>query len=107
MRELEKLTAGERLLIERRRAGLNQSAMAERYGTGRKLYGAWERDECKCPNPPNVGKLQNHEVVTLYRRRAGFSRARVAREVGVSAFWVTQMERGQQPCDRLLEYWEQ
>ena len=106
MRELGKLTDGERLVLDRRRRSESQTEAAQRYGVTRQLYSQWELDEVGPPLTYPTGRLADHEVVFLYRRRAKFSRNRVAQEVGCSPFWVTQMERGRQPCDRLLEYWE-
>ena len=52
-----------------------------------------------------VGRLTPNEAATVQRRRAGLTVADVADQMGLSAWWVTQMERGSAPCDRLLEFW--
>lgn len=102
----KKLSRGERLVIYRRREGLSQAQAAKRYKVGRKLYARWERDEADDGPDVFIGSLYTHERAYLSRRRADVSRQQVADSIGVSAFWVTLMERGKKPCDRLLEFWE-
>ena len=107
--QLERLTVGERALIQRRRRGENQRRAAERHGLSIFIYGRLERD-----NPPRwlmivpikIDKLTPAERCLLYRRRAGYTQARVAKELGVCRWWLNQMERGAVACDDLLWYWE-
>jgi len=101
-----KLTQGEILVIRRRRADISQTEAATRWSVGRKLYSKWELDEVKGPTVDLVTPLELHERCFIKRRRAGKSRAEIARAVGVSEFWVTEMERGRRPCDRLVRYWK-
>lgn len=103
--ELERLTAGERLLIDRRRRGDTQVAAANRHGVSPFIYGQMERDVAEAPSI-NIGQLKPHERCLLYRRRAGFTQARVAKDLKCCRWWLNQMERGQVPCDTLLWYWE-
>lgn len=105
MRELEKLTTAETLLIDRRRRKENQHEAAARLGVPFRTYVRWEREGAG-GSAPDVGDLADHECCLLYRRRTGFTRERVARELGVSKQWVTMMEHGEAPCGRLIEYWE-
>lgn len=107
MRELEKLTKPEILLLDRRRRGENQHEAAARLGIPFRTYVGWERKGGDISVAmPKLGDLTDHECCLLYRRRTGFTRERVAQELGVSKQWVTMMEHGQAPCGRLLEYWE-
>ena len=99
------LTTGERLLIERRRIGQNQTEAATAYGLSEWQYRQCEEDKSdRIPAPP-LGKLQDYEACTLMRRRAGLKRTELARKLGISGWWLTRMERGQIPADRLVEFW--
>lgn len=102
-------TNAEKLLIERRRLGQTQVEAARRYRVTRALYGAWERlgteAEIRAPTV-RIGSLQPHERCLLYRRRAGFTQARVAEELQCCRWQVNQMERGLASVDNLLWYWE-
>lgn len=103
---MRKLTRGEILVIRRRRANVSQTDAAIRWGVGRKLYSKWELDEIQGPDVDLVEPLEAWERAFIHRRRAGMSRATLARALGLSEFWITQMERGREPCDRLTEYWK-
>lgn len=102
------LTRGERRLIVRRRAGRSQREMAELYDVSLYFYRKMERDERSGP-PPDLqmigGPLTLREKLFLQRRREGLSIREVAESMGVSAWWVTQMERGSAPVDRLARWW--
>jgi len=108
MRELGKLTNGEKLLIDRRRRDESQTEAAARLGVGRKIYAQWETDLKEGPKVKGAFLLKLHEVCFLYRHRAGFTRKQVAKDLNVSEWWVTQMERGYPgaECGALVEYWE-
>lgn len=99
-------TNPETLLIQRVREGENQHEAAARHGVGRARYSRWERGLEPCPRA-RLGKLRAHERALLYRRRSGFTQARVAQELGRCRWWVNQMENGERPCDELIDYWEQ
>lgn len=110
--ELERLSDGERLLIDRRRHGETQAQAAGRHGLRPFLYGQCERDSAPAgtkisvPTDKSLLPLATHERCMLYRRRAGYTQARVARELKVCRWWLNQMERGVVPCDDLICYWE-
>tara|TARA_R110002167_G_scaffold143958_2_gene333640 strand:- start:2983 stop:3303 length:321 start_codon:yes stop_codon:yes gene_type:complete len=99
------VTNGERLLIERRRADQNQTAAATSYDVSEWQYRQCESDESdRIPAPP-IGKLRDYESAMLMRRRQGMKRTELAAELGISGWWLTRMERGQIPADRLVNYW--
>lgn len=106
-RKPELLPVHERLFIERRRTGQSQARAARRYGVSLYQYRQWENAE----EPPpagagdSVGELEPHEWCLLERLRSGLPSTKVARAAGCSRWWLTQMERGLKPADRLLAAW--
>lgn len=54
-----------------------------------------------------IGKLAAHERCLLQRRRAGYTQARVAKDIGVCRWWLNQMEHGKIDCTPLSSYWDQ
>ncbi len=108
MLKLADLTAGERLLLERRRNGETQAQAARRHGVSRYCYRAWEDDSVSTGQPrPALRRLQPYEICYLLRRRNGQSLADFAADAGISPWWVTQMESGRAPLQRLQEYWQE
>jgi len=108
LRELERLERGEMALLYRRRLGLSQEDFAQLYHVGLRAVIAWERNNrIDCPDfsamlrPLSVG-----EVCFLYRRRSGMKVKDVARELGLTPYWVSQIERGRATADTLIGYWE-
>lgn len=100
------LTPGERFLILRRRNGLSQPVAAKSYGLSAWDYRMVEADRVRSDLPrPALGKIAAHERCVILRRRAGMKRTQLAALVGCSNWWLTQMERGVQPPDRIVEYW--
>lgn len=104
--ELEALTRGEALLLDRRRRGETQVAAGRRWNVPHSRYSLWERDLADDAPTVKIDQVEPHERCLLYRRRAKFTQARVARELGVCRWWLNQMERGVVPCDDLIWYWE-
>jgi DNA-binding XRE family transcriptional regulator len=101
---LSQLTNGERLILDRRRRKENQTQAAKRLGVDRKTLYLLETDQQESPRVP-IGKLKDHEIAFLYRRRAGLSRHELAKVFGVNIWWITRMERGELNCQRLLNFW--
>tara|TARA_R110000764_G_scaffold36736_2_gene82005 strand:+ start:31146 stop:31448 length:303 start_codon:yes stop_codon:yes gene_type:complete len=99
------LNPGERLLIERRRAGQNQTAAAAAYDLSEWQYRQCEAGESDRIPAPALGRLQAFEACMLMRRRAGLKRTELAAQLGISGWWLTRMERGQIPADRLVTFW--
>lgn len=98
------LTNGERLVIHRRRQDWTQRQAAESHGVTLYRYRKWEKDE---DGPPKigVGRLEPFEVCFLLRRREEIPAAELARALGISRWWLTQMETGRAPAESLVEYW--
>lgn len=103
---LERLDNGETLRLKRRRLGETQAQAAERLGVDFTVYGRWERGDSAAPRA-RLGKVQDHERCLIYRLRANFTQQRVANDLKRCRWWINMLERGKQPCDELLWYWEQ
>jgi len=99
------LTNGERLALERRRAGETKAGAAKRHGVSLYCYTAWEDDEDEAAPRVAVGRVAFYEGSRILRRRAGRSVADMAAAVGVSPYWLSRMEAGEAPDDRLREFW--
>jgi len=104
MLSAKELTPGERLLIVRRREGTTKADCASGCGVTLYRYNRWESDDEVGPTA-KTGRLAFHEQSMLLRRRAGVSVADFAKLVGVSPWWLRQMEIGEAPDDRLRAYW--
>lgn len=102
------LTAGECLYVRRKRAGLSQSMMGRSLGVTRSEYSKIERDKRDHPKVHVTRmKLEIHETLAILRRREGMTQKELAMEVGLSRFWVNQMEIGKIPCDAISKYWKE
>jgi DNA-binding XRE family transcriptional regulator len=104
-------TPVEKLRIYRRRLGLTQHQMAAKLEMGRGRYRTTEAGARELNKPcltlaERVTDLLQHEHLWLLRKRAGFSRAQLARKAKVSRWWLTQMERGEAPVITLQDYWD-
>jgi len=109
MKNTDKLTAGETLLVMKKRKGFTQKQMAAMFKVSLTTYGRWERDlvanaELECLK---WGALEANERCMLYRRRAGYTQERVAKELKCCRWRLNLMEQGLVPCDDLVWYWEQ
>lgn len=111
MLRVRDLTPGERLLLERRRLGETKPAAADRYGVSLYRYGQWERDDpaaravSDVPRPRGLLRLEFHEASFLLRRRAGVTVEAFAAAAGMSAWWLTRIERGQEKPALLAAFW--
>lgn len=100
------LTSAEKLLLQRRRLGLNQAKMAKRLGVTPYVYKGWEREERDDAPKVELGKLADHERFLIYRLREGKTQDDVAREMGFkSRYWLRQMEQGKVNLTALRNYW--
>lgn len=105
---LRDLTKGEKLHLYRRRLGFTQIQMSVDYGVSLNEYRAMEMDMPEARTVyVSLGTLEEREVYTVLRIRSGLSREEVASEVGVSTYWLRQMEAGAAPLKRLQEYWRE
>lgn len=100
------LTPAERLIIARRRDDMTQDDAATFWEVPRDLYKRWESGRYDGPMVL-LGELDPHEECFLLRRRARITRRDLAETVGVSLQWLTLMERGRAPVQRLLTHWSQ
>lgn len=101
-------TRGESLLIWRRREGLHQIKAAKAFEVSADKYREWEADRSPGDQPRmHIGQLKLHELCLLRRRRKGMTQREVAVKMGCTRLWVIQMENGEAPIDRLLEFWRE
>ena len=100
------LTRGEKLYIKRKRLGLSQIEMSVDIGVIYSQYRAMEQD-VEGAEPPyiSLGALLECESYCVQRVRLGINKTRLAEEIGVSIYWLRQMERGDAPIKRLADYW--
>lgn len=94
-----KLTNGERVTVGRRRDQLTQGAFAKQHGVKQVQVSRWESG--RLPVPPEVlqpykklGRLEQHELVMLYRKRSGLLIREAAKKLGVSRYQWIKIEAG-------------
>ncbi len=100
------LTPAEKMKLDRRRRGESQQEAAERWGVTLYRYReaeAGRRSESKIR--PRFTVVRDYEACLVLRTRRGDSVAALAKEMGISRWWLTQIERGKQPADELVRYW--
>ena len=98
----------EALLLARRRLGLSQREMAERLEVTMHVYRGLEKNggaTLRQLGLASLGSLLEHERLLLRRLRSGRRALDVAAEMGVSAYWLSQMEKGKASTSSLAEYW--
>jgi len=100
-------TNAERVLLWRRREGLNQTEAAAWHNVSYTTLSKIERGKVEPSWSPHPLRLRGYEKCLLYRRRCNKTQAEVAADLGCCRYWVHQMEQGEVPCDILLWYWEQ
>lgn len=103
----EGLTLCEMLFLERKRKGLSQEEMGNKFSMTRQEYGKIERGEevsykitCDLDEPPTP-----EELCVIYRRRSRQTQAQCAKEAGVTRYWFNMMEIGKAPSGALVRYW--
>jgi len=106
LRELEKLTDAETLVVDRRRREETQKEAAIRHGVSLDMYSRWERGLNKKAPRQKVGHLQDHEVCFFYRRRSNKTQEEIAEGLNCCRWWLNKMEQGTAPCGDLIDYWE-
>lgn len=107
--DLKRLTLGETLLISRRRSGLSQDEMARVNGITRNFYGEVERDQSEYQgmNFCEVEPLEVNEKIMLCRRRSSMTQGEIAEQIGITRYWLNQMEVGTAPVSfDLVKFWE-
>lgn len=106
MFDILKLTIYENLWIYRKRRKYDQGTMARKACMGTHRYIKIEKNqmpmiiEAPCQLPLTV-----LETAILHRRRAGMSREQLAKNIGIEASFVTEMEFGRLAPDELFHYW--
>ena len=106
--ELLSPTPAEKLLIWRKREGLNQVQAANVKEVHVDLYRAWERGQKTkgCPVFSLKNGIARHEACVLLRRRNKMTQAEVAKAIGVRRNWIIRMEEGKGQYERLCDFWE-
>ena len=99
------LSAGLRLIINRRRRGLTQAEAAAKHKVSLYHYRRWEADEVNGVPSVDIGLLKPHEKCYVERVSRGVSLADQAKKMGISRWWLRQMERGTANPERLISYW--
>lgn len=104
---IPKPTPAELLLLSRRRRRETIAGAAERHGVTIYRYRAWERGDELDGLPRGLAKVvpEEFEAAYILRRRAGLTIAELADEVGLSAWWLTQIERGEAPAASVVAFW--
>lgn len=102
---IKDLTRGERVLLQRRRAGQSQRDAAEGHKVSLYCYRRWEVDEDETPEVV-LNNLLGFEACFFRRRRAGMSLKFLAEAMRVSRWWLCQMEHGRATTDQLIKYWD-
>lgn len=97
-----RLTKGERLTVLRRRSGKTQAQAAKVADLTLNAYRERELNEDPDGRPL---RLTPAEYCFVRRRRAGLTLDELAPKVGVSKWWICQMEKGRAPADRLVSFW--
>jgi hypothetical protein len=104
------MTYGEQMLLDRRFSFRTQVETAQRLEMPVKKYRALEQrsDHRKIPlgfRTYRWSDLLDHDRCFILRRRSKMTQAQVADALGCSRVWVNLMERGEVPCQRLVEFW--
>jgi hypothetical protein len=68
------------------------------------LYRQWEADIGEGPKE-KLDTLTDGEKCFISRRRAGKTIAWVSKRLGCCRYWVSKMEAGQIPAEKLLGLW--
>tara|TARA_R110002167_G_C12707228_1_gene655130 strand:- start:29673 stop:29936 length:264 start_codon:yes stop_codon:yes gene_type:complete len=69
------------------------------------VYRQWELGIGDDIPTPGIGRITPVESCVVMRTRLGYSRKRLASLLGISPWWLTQMERGRIDATRLITYW--
>lgn len=103
---LSDLSAGEKLTLERRRVGRSQREAAAAYGVSLYRYRAWEEDREGDQPTVHLGRLRPWERCYILRCRAGIPLKDAPARMGVTRWWLCQMEYGRAPLSpALLQFW--
>lgn len=107
MSTLSKLKFHEKLLIWRRRQGMDQIEAAHLYDLPVKEYRNWEkgrRPDWK-DSTIHVRELTIKEECLILRRRSGILQRELAKKLGCHRVWINEMEKGRADATPLREFW--
>ena len=100
------LTAAEKLKLDRRRRGESQEKAAKHWGVSFYKYREAEDGKRNLRGVrPALGKLRPYEICFIRRIRSDISVKKMAKKLKRHPWWISQMERGKQPADELVEHW--
>lgn len=108
MYPLRDLTAGERLYIARRRAGLTMLEAATEHGVTDWRYREWEKDrtsEVAAPFAYLETPLTPNEAAILARRRKNWSIRQLGLMMGLSHVTVIKWEASQNLVNPVVQFW--
>lgn len=102
-----KLQPHEELLLWRRRNNLTQGEAADWLGVPHFTY---KRAEYGTSNnfeygSVKLGKLQQHELCLVYRKRSNKTQEEIANKIGCSLYWFRKQETGKVSTAKLIAYW--
>jgi len=102
-----KFTAGERLLLHRRRLGLSQVERAKKHRVTLYRYRGWEegRVQPQARIVPGFGRVRDFEACYVLRRRSGIALQSLAALLRMTPNWLCEIEHGRQPATRLVAHW--
>lgn len=106
------LNLAEKLLLWRRRVGINQAEAGKYFGISSFMYHKIEYGKHEIPEiiKESLSKIRiqltSPERCFIYRKRCHKKQREIAKEMGCSRLWLRMMETGKAPCDELLGYWE-
>lgn len=103
-RKLGDITRGEWEAIKRRRAGLTQADVAAIDEVDRLVV---VRREKNTEPHPQRGRIMvtEPEWCFIMRLRKGMTQKAVGEALGLSSFWVREMEAGRQSWERLMSFY--
>jgi DNA-binding XRE family transcriptional regulator len=104
---LEDLTHAAKLGLIRRRAGQTREETARALQVSPSTVYNWERGKTrsKITFDEELVELSEKEQFYLNRKIDGMTQATLAKELGVSRYWVILMEQGKVDGKRLKKYW--
>lgn len=86
---------------------MSQREAAKKFRVTLYEYRKWETDTVPYPRQLlDIGKLKQHEACFIARRREGLTLTELSECVGISVNWLCEIERGEQPADKLVKYWK-
>ena len=100
--KLEKIRRGEWDTIKRRRKGLTQAEVATAEGVNRLVVVRREKDSEWHPRKDLA--VTGPELCFIWRTRKELTQKRVGDLIGVSSFWVREMEAGRQDHTKLMSF---